>query len=114
MMWRRPDHTQSNIDRYGFQYSITRSPGGTSARSLAISVASPSVMHRSGSKLARASRPPIIGMVPMGLARISPSPRKHSAMATQPTSARVTRSASFTPPPLGLAHLAPVLGLGDV
>ena len=52
--------------------------------------ASPSVMHRSGSNVARASRPPIIGIVPMGLARISPSPRKHSATATTHTSARVT------------------------
>ena len=39
--------------------------------------------------VARASRPPIIGMVPIGLARSSPSPRKHSATATAQTSARV-------------------------
>ena len=58
--------------------------------------ASPSVMARSGSKVARARRPPIIGMVPIGLARISPSPRKHSAMATTHTSARSTRPASWS------------------
>ena len=32
----------------------------------------------------------IIGVVPMGFARISPSPRKHSAIATAHTSARLT------------------------
>ena len=61
-------------------------PTGASS---ATSSASPSVMTRSGSKVARARRPPIIGMVPIGLARISPSPRKHSATATTQTSARV-------------------------
>ena len=73
-----------------------------SASSLAMSVASPSVITRSGSKVARARRPPIIGMVPMGLARISPSPRKHSATATTHTSARVTRVDGH-----GVAHAAP-------
>ena len=54
-----------------------------------MSSASPSVITRSGSKLARASRPPIIGIVPIGLAMISPSPRKHSATAITQHSARV-------------------------
>ena len=57
-----------------------------------MSSASPSVITRSGSKLARASRPPIAGMVPIGLAMISPSPRKHSATAIAQNSARVMRS----------------------
>ena len=67
--WRRPLHTTSNMRRYGFQVSTTRASGAGVASSLAMSIASPSVIIRSGSKLARASRPPIIGMVPIGLAR---------------------------------------------
>ena len=69
-----------------------------------MSSASPSVITRSGSKLARARRPPIIGTVPIGFAMISPSPRKHSATATMQYSARVIRSLvpSLTvPPPSG-------------
>src|SRR4029450_856396 len=53
------------------------------------SSASPSVITRSGSKAARASRPPIVGTLPIGLARISPSPRNASATATTQISARV-------------------------
>ena len=45
--------------------------------------------HESGSNVSRANRPPIIGIVPIGLQSHSPSPRKHSAIATAQTSARV-------------------------
>ena len=93
--WRRPFHTQPNIRRYGLKCSTTLPLGHSNASSLAISRASPSVMARSGSKVARARRPPIIGMVPMGLARISPSPRKHSAIATTHTSARSTSASTW-------------------
>ena len=92
--WRRPFQTQPNIWRYGLKCSTTLPSGHAVASSLAMRRASPSVIARSGSKVARARRPPIIGMVPIGLQRISPSPRKHSAMATTHTSARVTRSVS--------------------
>src|SRR5258705_4590862 len=86
--WRRPDHTMSNIERYGLWYSIVRASfGAKNARSSATRNASPSVIIRSGSNVARARRPPIIGMVPMGLATISPSPRKQSAIAATHTSA---------------------------
>src|SRR6266550_2170666 len=51
--------------------------------------ASPSVTTSAGSNVAFARRPPIVGSVPIGLARISPLPRKHSARATAHTSPRV-------------------------
>ncbi len=90
---RRPDHTMSNICRYGFHDSIVlTSSVAPTGYGPAMSSASPSVITRSGSKLARARRPPIIGTLPIGLARISPSPRKHSAIATTQYSARVIRS----------------------
>jgi hypothetical protein len=64
-------------------------PGGSG---LAAKPPNPSVITRSGSKVSRASRPPIIGMMPMGLQSRSPSPRNASATATQQTSARVASS----------------------
>src|SRR4051794_3506882 len=99
---RRPDHTMSNICRYGFHDSIVlASSVAPTGYGPPIRSASPSVITRSGSKLARASRPPIIGTLPIGLARISPSPRKHSAIATTQYSARVIRSvvSAISPPP---------------
>ena len=75
----RPD--TSNIVRYGFHASTTFSgvvdaDGHVVARRAAPRRRSSPGRARS---VARARRPPIIGMVPIGLARISPSPRKHSA-----------------------------------
>src|SRR5947208_10294582 len=88
--WRRPDQTTSNIARYGFHDSTTLgAPSSPTGSVFATSSASPSVMTRSGSKAARASRPPIMGTLPIGLARISPSPRNASATATTQISARV-------------------------
>src|SRR2546421_3130676 len=88
--WRRPDQTTSNIARYGFHDSTTlASLSSPTASVFATSSASPSVMTRSGSKATRASRPPIMGTLPIGLARISPSPRNASATATTQISARV-------------------------
>src|ERR687898_3477529 len=90
MTWRRPDQTTSNIARYGFHDSTNLAALSTpTGSSFATSSASPSVITRSGSNDARASRPPIIGTLPIGLARISPSPRKASATATTQISARV-------------------------
>src|SRR4051812_45493027 len=89
MTWRRPDQTTSNIDRYGFHASTTPSA--------VVNIASPSVITRSGSNDSRASSPPIRGIVPIGLATISPSPRKHSATAMTQTSARVTAVAVVMP-----------------
>src|SRR5438270_6838437 len=88
--WRRPDQTTSNIARYGFHDSTTLgAPSSPTGSVFPTSSASPSVMTRSGSKAARASRPPIMGTLPIGLARISPSPRNASATATTQISARV-------------------------
>src|SRR2546430_5810065 len=88
--WRRPDQTTSNMARYGFHDSTTLgAPSSPTGSVFPTSSASPSVMTRSGSKAALASRPPIIGTLPIGLARISPSPRNASATATTQISARV-------------------------
>ena len=88
--WRRPFHSTENICGYGFHASSTApagsAPGGSG---LAAKPPNPSVITRSGSKDSRASRPPIIGMMPMGLQSRSPSPRNASATAMQHTSARV-------------------------
>src|SRR5918995_4152140 len=105
MTWRRPDQTTSNIARYGFHDSTTFAASSTpTGRSFATSSASPSVITRSGSNDARASRPPIMGMLPIGLARISPSPRKASATATTQISALVA-SIMLDSQPDGLAVL---------
>src|SRR5262245_8400586 len=99
---RRPDHTTSNIARYGFHDSITAGAWSTpTGNTSATSSASPSVMTRSGSNVARARRPPIIGTLPIGLARISPSPRKTSATATTQTSARVASVMTASQPHRG-------------
>src|SRR5262249_5356565 len=96
---RRPDQTTSNMARYGFQDSTTlgasSSPTGST---LPTRSASPSVTTRSGSKVARARRPPIIGTFPIGLARISRSPRNTSATATTQTSARVASVTAVSQP----------------
>ncbi len=87
---RRPDHTTSNIARYGLYPATTFSGLSTpTGMMFSTSNASPSVMTSSGATVALARRPPIIGSVPIGLARISPSPRNASATATAQTSARV-------------------------
>src|SRR5918994_1536818 len=49
-------------------------------------------------KAARASRPPIIGTLPIGLARISPSPRNASATATTQISALVASAMLVSQP----------------
>ena len=59
--------------------------------------ASPSVYTRSGSNVSAARRAPSVGITPIGLARISPSPRQASAHATTQTS---TRDTAVTRPPL--------------
>src|SRR5215467_1825913 len=77
---------RSKIARYGSQPSIT-----SGLRPIAHvpwpSSASPSVSSRSGSNVALASRAPIAGIRPIGLANISPSPRQASSHATAHTSA---------------------------
>src|SRR5262249_38201855 len=65
---------------------------------LATRSASPSVMTRSGSNTSRARRPPMAGVVPIGLAMISPSPRKHSATPITHASARLPPSLLTAPP----------------
>ena len=113
--WRRPDHTMSNICRYGHpRLDDLRASAVDADRQRARDQlsASPSVMTRSGSKVSAARRPPIVGIVPIGLARISPSPRHASAHATTHTSARVgvaRRSAHDATPITRL-----VVGFGDV
>ena len=70
---------------------MTFSPGATpTGIVLATNEATVSVIIRSGSNVARAKRPPMIGTVPIGLHKISPSPRKASAMATQQISSIIT------------------------
>ena len=101
----------SNIERYGFHAPTTFSGASTpTGMMFSTSSASPSVITSSGSNVALASRPPIIGSVPIGLARISPSSRKHSASATAQTSARV----GATDPRAHAATACLVLGLGHV
>jgi hypothetical protein len=56
---------------------------------LATKLAMPSESMRSGAKVALAKRAPIDGMTPMGLAKISPSPRHASAQATAQSSSSV-------------------------
>src|SRR5215467_13810018 len=77
---------RSKIARYGSQPSIT-SGWPPIAHVPWPSSASPSVSSRSGSNVALASRAPMAGIRPIGLARISPSPRQASAHATAHTSA---------------------------
>ncbi len=83
---RRPAATRSNTARYGNQPS-TMSPSS--------SIASPSLSSRSGANVARASRAPSDGITPIGLARISPSPRQASAHAATHTSALVAVMVRF-------------------
>src|SRR6266849_1951862 len=79
---------RSKIARYGSQPSMT-SGWAPIAQVPWPSSASPSVSSRPGSKVALASRAPIAGIRPIGLARISPSPRQASAQAIAHTSALV-------------------------
>src|SRR5262245_12806084 len=70
------------------------------------SSASPSVITSSGATVALARRPPITGRVPIGLARISPSRAKQSAIAAAHTSARVGGpSITYRPLILVLSHV---------
>src|SRR3954470_7086210 len=76
--------------RYGFHAStILARWSGPGGGPCATRSASPSVITRSGSNTSRARRPPTAGMVPIGLAMISPSPRKHSATPITQKSARL-------------------------
>ena len=78
----------SNTWRYGIQPSTTLCASGVpSGGTSASRNASPSDSRMSGSKVSRASRAPMLGSVPIGLTRISPSPRNASAIATAQTSA---------------------------
>jgi hypothetical protein len=58
------------------------SDGTPTGGTLPIKVATPSLSRSPGSKDSFASRAAIVGKVPIGLTRISPSPRKASAIAT--------------------------------
>src|SRR6266540_7059274 len=101
MTCRLPDHTTSNILPNGSHASTTfgASGGAPAAIGVASWRASPSVYTRSGSNVSAASRAPSIGISPMGLARISPSPRHASAHATTQISARVGSFTSSAPGP---------------
>ena len=95
--WRLPAHTMSNVRPKGAHASTTlgTSAGAPTGIGSPSCSASPSVMTRSGSNVSTASRAPIVGIVPIGLARTAPSPRHASAHATAHTSASV---APFAPP----------------
>ena len=68
--WRGRPRRMSKTVRYGIQPSTTLGGRPPSGRVVGRrSMASPSVSSRSGSKVARASRAPSIGMVPIGLAQ---------------------------------------------
>ena len=90
---RLPAARMSNTARKGTQPSAGPSGGSPTAQQPATNVASPSDSSRSGANVARASRAPMAGMVPNGLATISPSPRHASAHATAHTSALRRRRA---------------------
>ncbi|GAA3192448.1 hypothetical protein GCM10017688_58010 [Streptomyces ramulosus] len=86
---RRPLQTRSKRVRKGAYPSTGPSGAAPSGQIPWTRRASPSVSSRSGAKVARASRTPMVGAVPKALARISPLPRNASAQATAQISARV-------------------------
>jgi len=87
---RLPAASMVNTLAYGSQPSM-RSPESTR-------YASPSVSSKPGSNVSRASRAPRVGISPIGLARMAPSPRHASAQATTHTSARVAGIGSLFMP----------------
>ncbi len=88
MTCREPCQARSKIARNGIQPSAGPGGGWPSAQVPVTKRASPSDSSRSGSNVALASRAPAVGIWPIGLAAISPSPRHASAQATMHTSAR--------------------------
>ena len=74
---------------YRPEATIGASAGPETGAGLSITVQTPSVIRRSGSKVSFASRAPTAGAVPKQEARISPLPRKASAAATAQISPRV-------------------------
>src|SRR5581483_3051457 len=87
--WRLPDQTMSKNLPNGIHDSARRGASGAALTVIgsARARASPSEYTRSGSNVDAARRTAIMGMVPMGLATISPSPRHASAHATTQISA---------------------------
>ncbi len=97
MTCRDPCQARSKIDRNGIQPSTGPGAGSPSAHVPVTNRASPSDSSRSGSNVALASRAPAVGISPIGLAAISPSPRHASAQATMQISALLALASPSSP-----------------